>query len=277
MKTKDSVDDLNELLASSFGEFTEQLRAAVGLSDAREGVYHTGRQRRVLAVFSKTILHAMALESLVAHPIRDGIGLLDHFTTGTIARAIIDASLMTVYLSEPSLSHPQWLLRREVLHLHELTNRKRLLEPSGKLQPEEAEKLPFFETYETAKQESRLRVLRYCEELGIDAAKTAKLQEGQFVFIDGGRGAAREAGWDLHAHEFEQAYYSAYVHTHPVSFMKMDEQEISWSIPSNFQKGFVSMALASATRYLEWSNARIESFTGEEARDPLALFFQEAS
>jgi len=38
------------------------------------------------------------------------------------------------------------------------------------------------------------------------------------------KGAAREAGWGLNAFEFEQAYYSAYGHSHPVSFMKADEQ-----------------------------------------------------
>lgn len=277
MKSDDLIDDIDELLASSFEEFTTQLRAAVKLSESREDTYHTGRQRRVLAVFAKTILHGMALEALLDAPIRNRAGLLDHFTAGTITRAIIDASLMTMYLSEPSLSYKQWLLRREVLHLHELTNRKRFLEPSGKLNPELSARLPFFKNYEADKKDSRARILGYCEELGIDPAKSAKLQEGQFVFTEGGRGAAREAGWDVDAHEFEQAYYSAYVHTHPVSFMKMDEQQISWSVPSDFQKNFVSMALSSAARYFEWSNARIDSFTGVEERDPLAQNFREAS
>ena len=184
---------------------------------------------------------------------------------------------MTMYLSEPSLSHTQWLLRREVLHLHEMTNRKRFLEPSGKLSPGLATTLPFFERYENSKKDSRARILSFCNELSIDPAKSAKLQEGQFVFTEGSRGAAREAGWDIDAHEFEQAYYSAYVHTHPVSFMKMDEQQISWSVPSEFQKNFVSTALASASRYLDCSNARIESFTGSEERDPLAMYFRTAS
>ncbi|CDZ31881.1 Hypothetical protein NGAL_HAMBI1145_06490 [Neorhizobium galegae bv. officinalis] len=268
--------DYIELLNASFKEFTVSLREAVRISDARENIHHTGRQRRVLSVFGKTILHSMTLESITENAVRSGTGLLDHFTAGTIARSIIDASLMTMYLSEPSLSYSAWQLRREVLHLHELTNRKRFLEPSAKAAGADNPKAPFFDTYEKEKQASRSRIVGYCQALGIDPERTTKLQEGQWVYTDGGRGAAREAGWDLTIHEFEQSYFSAYVHSHPVSFMKMDEQEISWTHPSPFQRNFVSLALSSASTYLDRSNARVEMFTGEESRDPLAIHFREA-
>ena len=78
MESEDPTEDINTLLANSFEEFTTELRMAVRLSDSREDTYHTGRQRRVLSVFTKTIIHGMALEVLVDAAIRSGTGLLDH-------------------------------------------------------------------------------------------------------------------------------------------------------------------------------------------------------
>ncbi|MBX5012397.1 hypothetical protein HJB67_20885 [Rhizobium lentis] len=262
--------DTRQLLADAFGWFTEVLEESVLIMTAQEGIYLTGRQRRVVSVFGKTQLHSMTLQTIVEDVVRTGSGLLDHFTVGTITRSIIDASLMAMYLSEPSLTFPQWQLRREILHLHEMTNRKRFLEPQGKVIPSDGPRLPFYDTYEQAKKDSRGRIALYGKAVGLDQDKITKLQEGQWVFVDGGRGAAREAGWDLNAFEFEQAYYSAYVHSHPVSFMKADEQGISWVHPSPFQQNFVALALNVAGRYLERANDRMRAFTADESCDPLA-------
>lgn len=269
--------DTNQLLADAFEAFTEALEESVRIMTAQDGIYHTGRQRRAISVFGKAQLHCMTLETIVENVVRTGSGLLDHFTVGTITRSIIDASLMTMYLSEPSLTFQQWQLRREVLHLHELTNRKRFLEPQGKVISSDGPRQPFFDTYEQAKKDSRDRIALYGEAVGIDSEKIKKLQEGQWVFVDGGRGAAREADWDLNAFEFEQAYYSAYVHSHPVSFMKMDEQEISWSHPSPFQRNFVALALNVAGRHLERANDRMKAFAADESCDPLAPHFRDGT
>jgi hypothetical protein len=269
--------DTTQLLVEAFEWFTEVLQESVRIMTTQDGVYHTGRQRRAVTVFGKTQLHSMTLQTIVENVVRTGSGLLDHFTVGTITRSIIDSSLMTMYPSELTLTFPQWQLRREVLHLHEMTNRKRSLEPLGKVSPSDGQPLPFFETYEQEKKESRARIAEYGSALGFDGEKIKKLQEGQWVFVDGGRGAAREAGWDLNALEFEQAYYSAYVHSHPVSFMKIDEQEISWAHPSPFQRNFVALALNVAARYLERANERMKAFAADESSDPLANHLRNGS
>ncbi|TAV48382.1 hypothetical protein ELI30_08740 [Rhizobium leguminosarum] len=262
--------DTNQLLADAFDWFNEVLEESVRIMTAQEGVDLTGRQRRAVSVFGKTQLHSMTLQTIVEDVVRTGTGLLDHFTVGTITRSVIDASLMTMYLSEPSLTFPQWQLRRELLYLHELTNRKRFLDAQGKVLASDRSGLPFFETYEDDKKDSRGRIALYGEAVGLDRDKITKLQEGQWVFVNGARGAAREAGWDLSAFEFEQAYYSAYVHSHPVSFMKADEQGVSWVHPSPFQENFVALALNVAGMYLERASERMKTFAANESCDPLA-------
>lgn len=273
MSESDPELDTKQLLADAFDRFNEVLEESVRIMTAQEGVDLTGRQRRAVSVFGKTQLHCMTLQTIVEDVVRTGTGLLDHFTVGTITRSVIDASLMTMYLSEPSLTFPQWQLRRELLYLHELTNRKRFLEAQGKVLASLERgrtALPFFDTYEADKKGSRDRIARYGEAVGLDRDKITKLQEGQWVFVDGARGAAREAGWDSSAFEFEQAYYSAYVHSYPVSFMKADEQGVSWVHPSPFQENFVALALNVAGMYLERASERMKTFAASESCDPLA-------
>jgi len=179
--------DTKQLLPDAFGWFTEVLEESVQIMTAREGINLTGRQRRVVSVFGKTRLHSMTLQMIVEDVVRTDSGLFDHFTVGTITRSIIDASLMAMYLSEPSLSFPQWQLRREILHLHKMANRKRFLEPQGMVIPSDGPPLPFFDTYEQAKKDSRGRIALYGKAVGLDHDKITKLQEGQWVFVDGAR------------------------------------------------------------------------------------------
>ena len=77
---------------------------------------------------------------------------MDHFSLAALGRVAIDASLMTMYISDPKINLEEWDLRRKICRLHELFNRKRFLTATGE------EDVPFFRTYEQRKDELRSRI-----------------------------------------------------------------------------------------------------------------------
>lgn len=249
--------------------FENSIQNAVTVSENRMGILHTGRQNRVLVTFAKTITHAMSIQLIYGHAIamRPEIGLLDHFSIGTLTRALIDSAIMTLYLSEPSLSRAEWDLRRHVLFLHDLTSRKRFLTALRK-NAKQAAPPNDKEEYEQAKARLLAVIERRGNELDLPAERIQELSRGQIVFINGVRGTIREAGLDVEHFDFIYTYLSNHVHGHPVSYMRAQEQRISFESPSYFQFGFCGVCLEAGEQYLEAMTARVKAFTGHESCDP---------
>lgn len=244
--------------------------SAVAASEASMGVVHTGRQNRALFLFARLIANNMSVMTLVHNAVTasKNVSLLDHFSVASLGRIAIDTTIMTLYISEPSLSLAQWNLRRHVLYLHDATNRKRFLEAAVK-----AEGITSFDHlkgYEETKATLRSAIDRYGAEVGVPQERLDRLKGGD-VFVDGLRGAVREAGLNVDAWEHHNAYLSSFVHAHPVSFMRADEHAISFEEPSKFQRelcGYVMGTIASCT---ETVTARIKIFCGDVSRDPLGI------
>ena len=123
-----------DLLWDATEKFQQTIFEAAKISDRALGVEHTGRQNRSLFIFAKLIAHCMAISVLVEkfRNAPEDAALLDHFSIATLARAVIDAALMVMYVSDPNLERDEWDLRRQVLFLHDLTNRKRFLTAVGR-------------------------------------------------------------------------------------------------------------------------------------------------
>ncbi|MGY3506333.1 hypothetical protein [Bradyrhizobium sp. USDA 4471] len=254
-------------LSSAQDRFDKAIQAAVSISESRIGVDHTGRQNKALFVYAKLISHCLSIKLILDKHSSEGRGLLDHFSVATLGRAATDAGLMTLYIAQPSLKQKEWELRRAMLYLHELLNRKRFLTSSVA----EADRgaLPFFQTYEAQKVKFREQIEALAKQLLFSDEVIKEFLTGQKVFIGGARGAAREAGWDLDRFDFQQAYLSNWVHSHPVSFIRADEQEISFSHPSKYQFNFCATVLEIVLPYLEVTTSRMEKFTGSVDADPV--------
>jgi hypothetical protein len=254
---------IEQTLANTFDALDKAILRAIEISESRIGVDHTGRQNVALFIFAKLIAHCMSLSKIASHydrVLKEG-GLLDHFSLAALSRVAIDASLMTMYISDPKINLEEWDLRRKILRLHELFNRKRFLTVAG------GQDAPFFATYEQRKTDLRTRITELAAELGHAPGKIEDILKGQSVFIDGSRGAAREAGWDSDQFEFSQVYLSNFVHSHPVTFLYADDQKISFSQPSPYQIGVCCTALEAATHYLVAATDRMRAFTGDKALD----------
>lgn len=255
-------------LVSGSENLHQALELAVAISSSRIGIEHTGRQNRALFLFAKMIAHCMTIGRTTSPALSDpGDAFLDHFSVAALGRAALDSAVMTMYVSEPSLNLTEWNLRRHVLYLHDHSNRKRFLtalERDGASRDE-----AFVASYEPEKVRLRSKVAEHAGELDLGAPQIERLATGQEVFVNGARGAVREAGWSVPHYDFVQSYWSAHVHGHPVSYMRADEHRISFDAPSAFQLGFVAMVLESVAGYVESVADRMESFTGSIHKDPL--------
>jgi len=250
----------------SLRTFDEMTLRAVSISESRIGVEHTGRQNRVLMAFAKMTTHAMSIHLLCGHSAQQdhAAGLLDHFSIGTLTRSLFDASVMTLYLSEPTLSAAEWDLRRHVLFLHDATNRKRFLQAGDKVS-NLAKPRHDADSYRQYKA-SILKVIEARgKELGLETDRIEELSKGNLVFMNGLRGAVREAGLDLHQFEFIQTYLSSYVHSHPTSLLRTEN--ISFDTPTDFQLDFCKLCLATSETYMDAAIRRVEAFTGHIALD----------
>ena len=98
--------------------------------------------------------------------------------------------------------------------------------------------------------------------------KIAEFEKGLYLFIDGVRGAVREAEWDVDFFDFNQSYLSAYVHSHPVSFMRADEHEVAFAGASKFQIEFCHYVLTMVAEYTQSVVHRMDTFSVPDRGDP---------
>jgi hypothetical protein len=259
----------SDALKSQIDALEITIRAAIAISESRIGVDHTGRQNIALFIFAKLIAHCMSMDMILSHfqRVLETGGLLNHFSLAALGRVALDASLMTMYISDPNLTREQWDLRRQIFRLHELFNRKRFLAASGA--KDQIPNLPFFKTYEKRKVTLRTRIETLAKQLSYTSEQIEGFLKGQYVFIDGARGAAREAGWDVDAFDFHQAYLSNWVHSHPVSFLRFTEQGISFSHPSDYQIGLCGTVLEITMPYIRNTTDRMRAFTGSKDLDSI--------
>ncbi|WP_316206016.1 hypothetical protein [Bradyrhizobium sp. SZCCHNR3058] len=256
-------------LLSLMETFEIVVRDAIKISESRIGIDHTGRQNLTLFIFAKLIAHCMSMGTILSHcrrVLKMG-GLLDHFSLAALGRTALDASVTTMYISDPNLDRDRWDLRRQIFRLHELFNRKRFLTAAGA--EDGTPQLAFFKTYEERKATLRSRVETLATQLGYSPVQIERFLKGQHVFVDGARGAAREAGWDVDAFDFHQAYLSNWVHSHPVSFLRFDDQGISFSHPSDYQLCFCGTVLKITMPYLRNATDRVNLFTGSKEFDKI--------
>ena len=242
---------------------TEKL---VAISAASIGKVHTGRQRRALFILSKLIMHNSAILVLADKFLENPhSALMDHFSMAVLGRASIDAALMVMYISDPKLNRTTWDFRRQLLFLHDANNRNRFLKPLRKNGLE----FGFYENYGEVRSGLQKRIAELGSSMLLSSEKIAEYKNGQYLFVAGLRGAVREAGWDVDEFEFHQSYLSAYVHSHPVSFMRADEHDIRFGGASRFQIDFCQFITSTIANYSESVAERMSPFSDPAAGDPI--------
>ncbi len=257
-------------LKISIAEFRDSVEVGATISDEALGEQCTGRQIRVHTVYTNLMCHCFAVKLLIEQfDNSDGsdVSFLNHQSISVLGRAIIDAGLMVLYQSELSLSADEWDLRRQVLFLHDIANRKRFL-TSGALSSGK-EDTAFMQSYPEVRDGIKSRISDLGKNLGLKKSEIEDLRKGQTVFVKGVRGAVREAGWDLHDFETMHTYLSNFVHCHPVSYMRAQQHGISYFSPSEFQLMQSSSVLAMCASVVSQVNERMKVFLASYESDPI--------
>lgn len=262
------MEEKKEYFTTALNALDEEIRRAIKISETRNGVQHTGRQLRVLDAFGKVMAHVLSIKMIADKSIEtDDASFLDHYSLATLSRTVIDSSIMVHYLSEPKLNALEWEIRRNVIYLHDANNRKRFLRYAMKLV-----NFPPDEVSENLKEDDKQKIIGIIKncgaELGYSSDKVNRLLSGQHVFIDGLRGAVREADLDLGQFEFSYTYLSNHVHSHPVSYIRAKQMALSFLKPSEFQYVLSGFCLETVCMHLHLVTKRIDLFTGHISRDP---------
>lgn|GEM_PF-1170655 len=259
-----------KILNAASEEFREATKNSAELSDRGFGERYTGRQLRVHTVFTNLICHCIAVLSLIdefEQSDHEDIAFVNHQSISVLGRAIIDACLMTLYLSNLDLGRDEWDLRRQVLFLHDLANRRRFLKAFAASIGEEDKE--FMDSYPETRDSIKSRISELAKSLGYEQEEIKDLRRGQKTFINGLRGAVRETGWDVDEFDAIHTYLSNFVHSHPVSYMRAQHHGISYFEPSDFQMAQCAMVLSTCANYVSDVNERLEVFLASYDADPV--------
>ena len=104
------------------------LAAAVAVSEAGIGLLDGWQGHWAAFLHARTIVNTMTIFDVIDAGVRSGgeARPLDHFSVASIARTAVEAALMMLYISDPSLSSEQWELRHLILQLHDTSHRSRM-------------------------------------------------------------------------------------------------------------------------------------------------------
>ena len=135
---------------------------------------------------------------------------LDHTSIAALARNMVEACVMFLYISDLDISDEEWLVRRLVLDLHDATTRYRMAKDIGENADAENNKA------NAAKLKQLISASLFFK--GLYPEKQKELLKGQVLYLGGLRAAVRKAGFDVDHFNAMQAYLSSHTHSSPASF-----------------------------------------------------------
>lgn len=235
------------------------LAAAVAVSDACIGLLDGWQGHWAAFLHARTIVNTMTIFDVIDAGVRsDGEARpLDHFSVASIARTAVEAALMMLYISDPSLSPEQWELRHLILQLHDTSHRSRMFRAR--------EAGDNGEEVKQMRAEYRFHIDRIASEIlaNPEFAKLTPEQRDRILksrdyYIGGIRNAVRMAGWDVADYDFFESYFSAYIHSMPMSFFRAEQHQVGFSGISEFQFALCGTALALVANALVSTTARME-------------------
>lgn len=175
--------------------------------------------------------------------------LFDHFAFASVARTMIEACIVSIYLSDKDMNFDRWLLVKAIIDLHDATHRLRIFKPLAEQNPEIGSMAG---EYPGVKKMLRERIRKNPEFAMLPKEHREGAISGREFMIGGIRHVVKEIGWNSAEYEHIAAYLSAFVHSTPVSFHRAEMHKITFTKFSPFQVGL-------AFAVLEWSGFALRS------------------
>jgi Family of unknown function (DUF5677) len=174
---------------------------------------------------------------------------LDHYAVAVLARSMIEAGIMLLYIMERDLSEDEWKLRRDVLHLHDCISRVRLFK--GMEAKEEADK------GRAISQDLKRRITSNPLYLTFADEQKERLLSGEVLYLRGLRAAVVSAGFSKEWFEVVYVTQSAFTHATPYSFYGSGEREV-WKGDSDYAHYVAGFSLSTLWQMTEAVGGRME-------------------
>lgn len=179
------------------------------------------------------------------------MSVLDHSSIAALGRTLLEAWLMFAYMSEPTVSEEEWLLRRSVLELHDVAARYRVLKDIGDLK-------------EAQEYRDKMEALRKAIESSpvfknLVSERQKKVLSGQELYLHGLRAVVKQAGWDVDHFNAMYAALSSHAHSAPISFYRsvLNPGEPAAGVAPDHQYVTSGLALEYATEPLGFACERM--------------------
>lgn len=230
--------------AKSYGEFDKTLRKALKLSRDCAGIPSpTGKHFYASALFTKLCVTAVSLQKIAPSSRLLGQNAhWDYASTCSITRNMVECYLVFHYFCVQAVDEAEWDARWRLFNLHDCLSRKKMF-ASADIKPEkEASKIIEITV-------SELKTNSYFQRL------TPKQQQhylkGNNAFFMSQDEIVQSYGGDINEFRFLYRFLSNQVHSLPMSFYRMSEQERGRGVESDVEVGYTSLCLDTARQYLE--------------------------
>lgn len=246
--------------ANGLRDLENQLQEAVAVSEDIKG-QPSGTWSEIWGsiLHTRVILNALSLTKIIEAATAQTAGsqLLDHFSVASIARTAMEAGVMALYVTDPTADAEDFEMRRKVFLLHDTCHRTRMFKP-GQQQNAAVKEMRDMYRKKISELSAELEAMPNFSALPDEAR--SRILGGRDFYVGGVRGALKLIGWDRDEYEFYESYFSSYVHSMPVSFLRVEEHKIDFGTISDFQYALCGTALYAVAGTLERTTARMRNF-----------------
>ncbi|KKB09472.1 hypothetical protein VE26_06005 [Devosia chinhatensis] len=234
----------------------KQIQSAVSLSEQAIGQLSNWQGIWGSILHARVIMNSGSMIKVIEAATDSGSGaqLLDHFSVASIARTAVEAGVMMLYVSDPNLSEAEFDMRRKVFQLHDTCHRSRMFKHHEAHAPDVKE---MRDLYRQKIAELRTELDSMPAFAALATEVRSRLLEGRDFYVGGVRGALKLIGWDKAEYDFYEAYFSGYVHSMPMSFLRAEMHGIDFATISEFQYDLCGFALNAVAETLERTTARM--------------------
>ena len=228
----------------SYAEFNKTLKETVKLSHDRAGIPSpTGKHFYASVLFTRLCVSAVSLQKLSPDPRLLGQDAhWDYASACSITRNIVECYLIFHYLCVQTVDDIKWEARWRLFNLHDCIQRTKVF-ASLNIAPEgEAAKVIKITLDELKANGYFQRLTQKQQQHYLKGNSALFMSQDQIVQSYGG---------DVNEFRFLYRFLSNQVHSLPMSFYRVSEQERGRGVESEVEVGYTALCLNTACQYLD--------------------------
>jgi hypothetical protein len=233
--------ELENLYQESLASFDSILVDAINVSQAVAGRMTDAKPWWASVLFTRLCNTAMSL--LVITPrsrlSRDDREHWDFSAIATLARNLVECYFVFFYLAVEPVDEDEWQCRLNLMHLHDCTTRLRMFRDFGSSDVE----IKGFEA-QVEELRERLQKLHYFNALPEKQQK--KFLKGDNAFLLSQDDLLSRMGEEIAPFRGMYRFLSTHVHSFPVSFYRMADQNRGRGLENTVEKGYIATTLSFA-------------------------------